>query len=114
MEGDVILTPMAQANGQHKVRPAVILRLLPPFDDALVCGISTQLHQQVAGFDETISPVDNDFQTSGLAAASLIRLGYLALITKRELVLTGAIGTIAPERHERLLRTLSNYLTAKL
>jgi len=42
-QGDVILTSMPQADGQVKNRPALFLRILPPFDDALVCGISTQL-----------------------------------------------------------------------
>ena len=57
-EGDIVLTPLPQANGQSKNRPALFLRAMPPFDDALVCGISTQLHQQVAGFDEVITQQD--------------------------------------------------------
>jgi mRNA interferase MazF len=44
-EGDVILTPVPQADGQTKNRPAVILREMPPFGDVLVCGISTQSEQ---------------------------------------------------------------------
>lgn len=40
-EGDVVLTPVPQANGQIKNRPALFLREMPPFQDALVCGIST-------------------------------------------------------------------------
>ena len=41
-EGDVVLTPVPQADGQIKNRPALFLRTMPPFNDALVCGISTQ------------------------------------------------------------------------
>jgi len=74
-EGDVVLTPVPQANSQIKNRPALFLREMPPFNDALVCGISTQLHQQVAGFDETITRQDADFAASGLVADSLFRLG---------------------------------------
>lgn len=48
-EGDVILTPVPQADGKIKNRPAVILRELPPYKDFLVCGISTQLNQLVKG-----------------------------------------------------------------
>jgi len=40
-EADVILTPLPQADGPPKNRPALILRGLPPFGDFLVCGIST-------------------------------------------------------------------------
>ncbi|CAN5742983.1 hypothetical protein BH10CHL1_BH10CHL1_50020 [soil metagenome] len=75
-EGDVILTLVPQADGQFKRRPAVILRAMPPFQDLLLCGISTQLQQQVKDFDETITPDDTDFGTSGLLAPSLIRLGF--------------------------------------
>ncbi len=42
-EGDVILTPLPQADGRVKNRPAVALRELPPHDDMLVCGVSTQM-----------------------------------------------------------------------
>lgn len=64
-EGDVILAPLPQADGQIKNRPALFLRELPPFQDALVCGISTQLHQWVIGFDELITSQDDDFASSG-------------------------------------------------
>jgi len=51
-EGDVILTQIPRADGTVKTRPALVLRELPPFQDLLVCGISTQTHQAVPGFDE--------------------------------------------------------------
>ncbi len=38
-EGDIILTPVPQANGQIKNRPALFLREMPLFHDVLVCGI---------------------------------------------------------------------------
>ncbi len=107
-EGDVVLTPVPQANGQSKNRPALFLRELPPFNDVLVCGISTQLQQQVAGFDEIIMRQDADFAASGLVADSLFRLGFLAVIPRNKLI--GSIGSIAGTRHERLLKNLSDYL----
>lgn len=107
-EGDVILTPVPQANGQVKNRPALFLREMPPFNDALVCGISTQFQQQVTGFDEIIRRQDVDFGSSGLVADSLFRLGFLALIPRNKLI--GSIGSIAPARHKRLLKNLSDYL----
>ena len=107
-EGDIVLTPVPQANGQIKNRPALLLREMPPFNDALVCGISTQLHQQVAGFDEIVTQQDADFSTSGLVSDSLIRLGFLALIPRNQII--GSIGSIATIRHKRLLANLSNYL----
>ena len=111
-ESDVVLTPVPQANGVRKNRPALILRELPPYGDLLLCGISTQIHQQVHGFDEVIGPADADFVTSGLKAESVVRLGFLAVIPQRAIL--GSIGAIAPERHSRLLKTLSDYLVKKL
>ena len=111
-EGDIILTPLPQANGAAKNRPALLLRELPPFGDYLACGISTQLHQAVPEFDDVISKADADFSRSGLLATSVIRLGFLAVLPSRRIV--GAIGRVAPERHARLLRTLSRHLVANL
>jgi mRNA interferase MazF len=107
-EGDVILTPVPQADGKIKNRPAVILREIPPYKDFLVCGISTQLNQLVRGFDEIISPKDADFTSSGLKSESLIRLGFLVVLPQRNIL--GLIGSISLERHQRLLKTLSDYL----
>jgi mRNA interferase MazF len=107
-EADVVLTPVPQANGQIKNRPALFLREMPPFNDALVCGISTQLQQQVAGFDEVIRKGDGDFASSGLVADSLVRLGFLAVIPRNKII--GSIGSIAPARHKRLLKNLSDHL----
>jgi mRNA interferase MazF len=70
-EADVALTPIPQADGTIKNRPVVLLRELPPYQDFLVCGISTQLHQEVVGFDDVISPDDSDFIASGLRGKSL-------------------------------------------
>jgi mRNA interferase MazF len=49
----------------------------------------------VPGFDDLISPADADFASSGLVAASLIRLGFLAVVPRRNIL--GTIGAIAPE-----------------
>ena len=76
-EADVVLTPIPQADGVIKNRPAIILREMPPYRDFLVCGVSTQLDKEVKGFDEVISDTDEDFQSSGLRTSSLVRLGFL-------------------------------------
>ena len=110
-EGDIVLTPIAQADGRVKNRPAVLLREMPPFGDFLVCGVSSQLRQQVQGFDEIISRQDVDFVESGLLKDSLIRLGFLAVLPSEKIV--GSIGKISPLRHRRLLQTLGNYLTSQ-
>ena len=110
-EGDVALTPLPQADGRTKPRPAILLRQMPPFGDWLVCGVSTQLHQEVVGFDETIEPSHPDFRGSGLKALSLIRLGYLVVLPADRLL--GVLGSISSERHERLLRRLGAFLQSE-
>ena len=107
-EGDVVLTPLPQADAVIKNRPAIALCRMPPFGDWLVCGVSTQLRQQVAELDELISVSDGDFAASGLKADSLIRLGFLAVMPADKFL--GGIGSIANERRQRLLKKLSEYL----
>jgi mRNA interferase MazF len=86
----------------------MVLRVLPRFRDLLVCGISTQLHQEVVGIDERIGPSDTDYAGSGLRAESVIRLTYLAVLSRHSVL--GNTGFVSAERHHRLLRTLAEYL----
>lgn len=104
-EGDVVLTPLPQADGQVKNRPAVVLRAMPPR------GVSTQLRHEVAGFDEVIGEEDSDFGPSGLKAASLVRLGFLAVLPAGSFL--GSIGAIDSGRHRRLLQRLADHLVAE-
>ncbi len=105
----MVLLPLAQADGKVKPRPAIALRALPGFGDWLVCGVSTQVHQCVAGFDETIASGDPDFPASGLLRASVIRLGFLQAVPLSKII--GRIGAISADRHRRLLTSLSRHLT---
>ena len=107
-EGDIVLTPLPQADGHIKNRPALLLRVLPPFNDALLCGISTQLSRAVTGFYEIINLQDTDFASSGLVTASVIRLGFLAVVPQSQLI--GSIGQISFECRKRLLKNLSDHL----
>lgn len=107
-EGDIVLALLPQADGQLKNRPALFLRSLPPFGDALLCGISTQLARAVKGFDEVIQPPDDDFVSSGLVSASVIRFGFLAVLPRNQLL--GGIGQISEDRRRQLLSNLSEHL----
>jgi mRNA interferase MazF len=106
-EADIILTPILQADGQTKNRPALILRDMPRFNDFLVCGVSSQLHQKVEDFDEIISAKDEDFANSGITD-SLVRLAFLAVLPRAKII--GSIGSISSTRHHQLLKNLSDYL----
>ncbi len=107
-EADIALTPIPLGNGLIKNRPVVLLRQMPGFGDFMVCGISTQLHQEVKGFDDKICLADMDFSDSGLKAPSLIRLGFLAVLPLRNIL--GKIGFISAERQHLLLSCLCKHL----
>ncbi|MBX3733707.1 MAG: transcriptional regulator [Verrucomicrobiae bacterium] len=107
-DGDVGLTPLPQADGRFKPRPAILLRRMPPFGDWRICGVSSQLHQQVVGFGEIIESSHPDFAGSGLKVASVIRLGFLTTMPAERFL--GRIGSISHERHARLLDRLSRFL----
>jgi mRNA interferase MazF len=107
-EGAVVLVPLRQADGEVKPCPAVALRQLPGFGDWLVCGVSRQLRQFVAGFDEQVSARDADFGLSGLTGPSLIRLSFLQSVPLSAIM--GRIGAISADRHLRLLANLSRHL----
>ncbi len=111
-EGEIALAGVPQADNQLKVRPILLLRELPPYNDFLVCGISSQTHKCVEGFDEIIFANDPDFVSSGLITDSVIRLGFLAVIPPGRII--GSIGEISFNRYKLLLRRLSNYLIQKI
>jgi 3-deoxy-manno-octulosonate cytidylyltransferase (CMP-KDO synthetase) len=106
--GQLILASLRQADGQIKPRPALVLREWEPFGDVLTCGISTQFRHHVPSVDEFIHATDPDFASSGLDVDSLIRLGFLGTIPRRDF--RGYIGRVNDERLHRLLRRLSSIL----
>lgn len=83
-----------------------MLRELPIYNDFLVCGISTQLHQEIVDFDTVL----NANQMNGLKANSLVRLSFLAVLSPKEA--KKVIGKIDTIMHKLLLQRLSNYLWA--
>ena len=107
--GDVVLIPLPQLSGPAKLRPALVLTLLPgPYQNVLLCGISTQVHLIQANWDELIQPSDGDFAGSGLHQASAIRLSYLYGADTMEIA--GVIGAIESARLDRLRTHLADHL----
>src|SRR5438874_316292 len=101
--------PVPPAAGAAKLRPALVLSVLPGrYGDLLVCGISTQLWQEVSGWDELIRPGDADFSSSGLHRASVIRLGFLYAAAPGQV--RGLLGQIETARLERLQTRLADHL----
>ena len=108
--GDIVLTIIPQ-DDQQKKRPVLILKVLPGYNDLLVCAISTQLHQQVTGFDLLLEETHSAFAESGLRTTSLFRLGSIAVLSPAGII--GGIGFLRKDLYERLLQNLSNFLLKK-
>jgi mRNA interferase MazF len=111
-EGDVALAALPQADGKIKPRPVVLLRRMPRPGDWLICGISSQLSREVAGFDELIRPEDADFANSSLAGVSLIRLSWLVLVSHHDI--GGKLGVISSDRLQGLKKRLADYVVGEL
>jgi len=109
--GSVALAQVQQADGRLKTRPVVILNIMPPFSDFMVCALSSKLKHECPNFDEVISVDDEDFQASGLKVASLIRLGMVATIPRS--VVLGELGTISGTRLKRLRTRLAREIGAE-
>ncbi len=63
-EGQVVLFRFPTTGlAEGKLRPALVVRKLPgPYDDWLVCMISSQVDKAIEGFDEVIGVGDTDFR----------------------------------------------------
>jgi len=109
-EGQKVLFRFPQTDQQSgKLRPALVVRKLPGrYEDWLISMISSQLSQEIPGFDEIISPDQPDFRDSGLKLSSLIRMGRLAVVNAD--ILVGNIGRIDDIRLARIRENLSKWI----
>lgn len=109
-EGQITLFRFPQTDqAAGKLRPALVLRKLPgPYDDLLICMVSSQLSQEIPEFDEVLYENDPDFKQSGLKTSSVIRISRLAVVNKD--ILLGSIGHISDERLNIIKSRLSNWI----
>ena len=109
--GQIVLFEFPQTNmGQGKLRPALLLGKLPgPYDDWLICMISSQLQQYIKGFDEIVNEDDDDFSDSGLKTSSVIRIGRVAVVEGK--ILLGSIGKIKTKRLKRIKENFAKWIT---
>ena len=108
--GQIVLFRFPQADlSEWKLRPALLLSEVPgPYEDWLICMISSQMHQRIDGFDELVEEDDEDFARSGLKVTSVIRIGRLAVVGGE--MLEGWIGAISPERMTRIQERLAEWI----
>jgi mRNA interferase MazF len=109
--GQIVLFRFPQTDlAQGKLRPALLIGKLPgPFDDWLLCMISSQTRHCVEEFDEIIQTADADFSRSGLKVPGVVRVGRLAVV--RGEILLGATGEIDSERLRRIKARLARWIT---
>jgi len=106
--GDISLVTIPQ-DASGKRRPVLLLKQLPnKYNDFLICAISTQIHQYIPNFDLQLDSGDADFVSTGLSSNSIVRLSSLAVISTEKL--PGKIGHLPPEKINKLLKNLAEYL----
>lgn len=106
--GDLVLVDLIQSDGKRKRWPALLLKQMPPFNDWLLCGVSTQLHQEVKDFDILLDSREEYFPSTGLLKSSIIRLGFLAVLPSAQIL--GKIGEVPANIRNLALERLSHHL----
>ena len=107
---DIGLIALPQiGGGPAKLRPALLLSTLPgPYQNMLLCGISSHLHDIVADWDELLDASEQGFAATGLHQSSVVRLSYLYSGSSSEIV--GVIGSIDSARLDRISNSLAGHL----
>src|SRR6266496_1409390 len=96
-EGDIVLAVMPQDAAQ-KLRPVLILKILPGYNDLLVCSVSSQLKHYISGFDLLLEKSNASHESTGLITASVFRLTNLAVLERKDIA--GAIGYLSADLHQ--------------
>ncbi len=109
-EGQKILFRFPQTDQiVGKLRPALVLRKLPgPYNDWLICMVSSHLSREISVFDEIITPDDLDFKDSGFKVPSLIRISRLAVVDAG--IFLGKLGQVDTSRVIRIKQKLSSWI----
>lgn len=103
-KGDIILASLPIGNGSYKMRPALIMGVFPPYNDCLLCGISSQIKQNIQGVAHVISKKENYFEKTGLLATSVVRLNYLGTLSNKNIA--GKIGVVPRTVYTEILEKL--------
>ena len=106
--GDVVRWTFVQGDGQRKYRPAIVLGIVPPYNDLLVCAVSSQVQREVNGIDLLIDDRHPDFKRMGLRVTSLVRV--VQLTTLPDKVIQGSIGSVSTTTLEILKARLRDWL----
>lgn len=103
-KGDIIIASLPMIHGTYKKRPALIINSFPPYNDFLLCGISSQLHQNIKEAAYLLSANESYFKETGLSKSSIIRLNYLVMIPQT--LIEGRIGSVPDSIYKEILNRL--------
>jgi mRNA interferase MazF len=108
--GDIVLIRFPQTDLKAgKLRPALVLAIAPGHHaDLLLAMISSRINQAVPDFDETITPSDSDYATTGLKVSSVVRLARIASVAPS--VINARLGNISPKRLQQIRNRLADWL----
>ncbi len=106
--GDVVRWAFVHGDGQRKMRPAVILGAVPPFNDWLVCAVSSQVQRAVKDLDIVIDSRHPDFHRTGLRMESVVRVAQLTTLPDK--VVQGSIGEVSPGTLREIKERLRKWL----
>lgn len=107
-EGSIVRISLPQSDGKLRSRPALLLKKVSPFNDWILCSISSKLHNEVKGLDFILDSNHEDFNSSHLKFSGLIRVANLFTIP--ESIIEGKIGFISSKSYKIILQNLSNFV----
>ena len=111
--GQIVPFAFPDAGGTGgKLRPALVIQRTPgPYDDWLICMISSQLRQKVEGIDEVINLNDEAFPNTGLKLSSVIRATRLAVVASD--LLQGSIGMLHGNRYNKIVSNIAAWISGE-
>ena len=99
---------LVHADGNVKSRPALLLQKAPPYNDWIVCVISTRVRNMHSETDLHLDGNHPDFSNSGLIAPSIIRLTQIFTISTE--MIEGSIGALSKDTYGLCIDRLTAYL----
>ncbi|MBX2972889.1 MAG: type II toxin-antitoxin system PemK/MazF family toxin [Flavobacteriales bacterium] len=109
--GSVIRWAFIQADGRLKLRPAVLIKAVPPFNDWVICAISSQVQRFQPQLDVLLDKTHPDFRNVGLDFPSIVRTAYLTTIPAQQV--EGRIGSLSDATMAAIRSNLGRWLSVR-
>ena len=109
--GEVVRVSLPESDGKVRSRPALLIKKIPPYNDWLLCAISSGKHLEQKGLDIMIDVKHSDFISSNLKFPGLIRTGFLFTIPESSI--EGKMGTLSESTMVTVINNLVFFLKTK-